>query len=390
MFKKNLFSFSTKMRFKRLPAIVALAAILISPAVFAQENDANNVPQRNFEFFQSISLRTSAFGWNTKGIHGINGGTTNPKQSNKDDAKRANMDNGQALELRFMSEKFSLADIDNLRTSLKFGYDFTEYDKSQQDIYMFDAGVLLQKDIPLKYLILRPGIGGGAARIDTTRLELIGELEFAIPLGNGNEFAITPAYTMYDGISSTKLQFGLNVPLGDKAYKTTPITPTPDNGIELETKILASFPGVVGKNLSIKQGYGTEFDLLFGKGDLRPGFGIRNVSEESEEWKIFHGGRNQRSLEVPGFKVFMDRQFNLEDVSFNIRPGIVTDYYSRDSTFFPDETGPQSFVLGPSLEGGVKFRVSSAASFGIQTAAEYFPKTRLGVARIGPQLTVRF
>jgi hypothetical protein len=390
MLKKTLSSFITKMRFKKLPAILILAAILISPAAFAQENDANNVPQQNFEFFQNISLRTSAFGWNTRGIHGINGGTTNPKQSNKDDAKRANFDNGQALELRFMSEKFSLAGIDNLRTSLKFGYDFTEYDKSQQDIHMFDAGILLQKDIPLKYLILRPGIGGGVAVIDRTRPELIGEIEFAIPLGNGNEFAITPAYTIYNGISSTRVQFGLNVPLGDKGYKTTPAAPTPDKGIELETKILASFPGVVGKDLSIKQGYGTEFDLLFGKGDLRPGFGIRNVSDESNEWKSYHGGMNQRSLEVPGFKVFIDRQFDLEDVSFNIRPGMVMDDYFKDSTFFPDETGPQSFVFGPSLEGGAKFRVSNSAYFGIQTALEYFPKIGLGVARIGPQLNVRF
>jgi len=362
-----------------------LAAILVSSAALAQENEANNVPEQKFEFFKNISLRTSAFGWNTEGIHGINGGTTNPKQSNKDDAKRANLDDGQALELRLMSEKFSLAGIDDLRTSLKIGYDFTEYNKSQQNIYMFDVGMLLQKDISLEYLTLRPGIGVGIARIDKIRPELIGELEFAIPLGNGNEFAITPAYTIYDGISSRKVQLGLNVPLGNTGYKTIPT-----KGIEIETKILSSFPGVFGKNLSIKQGYGTEFDLLFGKGDLRPGFGIRDVSEESEEWKLYHGGMNQRSLDVPGFRVFADQQFNMENVSFNIRPGIIIDDYLNDKTFFPDETGPQSFVPGPSLEGGVKFKVSYSAYFGIQTAIEYFPKIRMGVLRIGPQLSVKF
>ena len=377
--------FIIKRRFKQLPITLVLAAILFSSTVIAQENEANNVPEQKFEFFKNISLRTSAFAWNTKGIHGINGGTTNPKQSNKDDIKRANLDYGQALELRLMSEKFSLGGIDDLRTSLKIGYDFTEYDKSQQDIYMFDVGMLLQKDISLKYLILRPGIGVGIARIDKIRPELIGELEFAIPLGNGNEFAITPAYTIYDGVSSRKVQIGLNVPLGDTVYKTMPT-----KGIELETKILSSFPGAFGKGLSIKQGYGTEFDLLFGKGDLRPGVGIRDVSEESQEWKLYHGGMNQRSLEVPGFKVFADQQFNVENVTFNIRPGIVIDDYWKDETFFPDETGPQSFVPGLSLEGGANFKVSNSACFGIQTAVEYFHKIGLGVLRIGPQLSVKF
>ena len=324
----------------------------------------------------NVSLISSALGWNTKGPHSIGLGSTNPGKTDPEDMHNANLLNTQKLALRY-TEKAGCG----FRAGLEFGYAGLEYNRSQNDFAMCELEAILQYDIPLgEWLILRPGVKVGVTHLDKERFACGGLLDLAVPANNGNEFVVSSGCTDYSGPASYLLGVGVSVALGDEKDETQA-----NAGFEVQQKFFATIPGVLGRDLSFKRGDGSETDFLFGRTQTKWGFGLRATSIESKLWTHFADSDfNQRSLDIPGATVFVERRFAVaRRVTLSPRIGLVADDYMEDKTIMPKKVGPKNILLGGSAGADLAYQVNSSASLGVTTSVERFVETGLGQASAG-------